>query len=326
MSFDLNTYLARIGLDSVPPGAAGLAALQGAQMRAIPFENIDPLLGTVPDLDSAAIWDKLVLRRRGGYCFELNGLIGEALRSLGHAPIPVLGRVRMGASRGGPRSHLAWIVTLDGAGFLVDAGFGGPGATTPLRLDTGADQVIGGSRFRVGRDPGTGERIVETATGTEWFALYGFDDATVTDADLAAANFLCATWPQSPFRDNLMLARFTPDGRVSAFNRQGRTIRQDAEDKWQFGSAADLADCLEGVFGLVAAAPLAPALWERPVRGTHASRLMPHAYTGRHTSHGTYPSASASSGERKARWSAGSSSSSPGQAARQNSWLLSWPI
>jgi len=100
MTFSLPDYLARIGLDRIDASADGLDALVKAQMASIPFENIEPLLGTVPDLSPQALWRKLVTERRGGYCMEQNALLGEALDALGFAARPFLGRVRLGAHPG----------------------------------------------------------------------------------------------------------------------------------------------------------------------------------------------------------------------------------
>ncbi|PKP70283.1 MAG: hypothetical protein CVT82_07200 [Alphaproteobacteria bacterium HGW-Alphaproteobacteria-4] len=69
------------------------------------------LAGRLPGLAPHAVWRKSVLERRGGYCLELNALLGYALTALGFRAEPVLGRVRMGAAVGGPRTHLAlWTV------------------------------------------------------------------------------------------------------------------------------------------------------------------------------------------------------------------------
>jgi N-hydroxyarylamine O-acetyltransferase len=268
MTFDLSRYLQRIGLDAVPSGLGGLATLQAAHMRAIPFEAIDPLLGIVPDLDPGAIWAKLVLGGRGGYCLEQNALLGAALEALGHVARPILGRVRMGAQQGGPRAHHAWIVSLPEGAHLVDAGFGGPGPAGPVRLDADA-QLVGGERFRLRADPATAETVLETLMPEGWFALYGFDDAAVTAADLAAANFVCARWSMAPFAGNLMLNRLTEDGRVSLFNREGRTVRNRAVAHWTLASAEDLAQRLAKDFALPAAAPFADAVWSR-IAGTEA--------------------------------------------------------
>lgn len=90
------------------------------------------LLGAVPDLSDAAVWEKLIEARRGGYCFELNKLFGHALVALGFDVQPILCRVRMGAPAGGPRTHRAFIVSIGGVDWLADAGFGGPGPAEPL--------------------------------------------------------------------------------------------------------------------------------------------------------------------------------------------------
>jgi N-hydroxyarylamine O-acetyltransferase len=83
MPFNKEQYLSRIGISQPPATAEGLVRLQSAQLQAIAFENIDPLLGVTPSLDTASIVRKLIHGRRGGYCFELNGLFGQALDALG---------------------------------------------------------------------------------------------------------------------------------------------------------------------------------------------------------------------------------------------------
>ena len=80
---DLDRYYRRIGIDKPSPDAAGLRRLQSGQMNAVTFENIDPLLGIVPDVSLEGIFDKVVGRGRGGYCFELNTLFGAALKETG---------------------------------------------------------------------------------------------------------------------------------------------------------------------------------------------------------------------------------------------------
>src|ERR1700758_5278811 len=85
MALDLNEYFDRIGYRG--PAEPNLDALQGlvtAHTRTIPFENLDPLLGIpVDDLSPEALVDKLVHRRRGGYCYEQNGLMGYVLAEIG---------------------------------------------------------------------------------------------------------------------------------------------------------------------------------------------------------------------------------------------------
>src|SRR5690606_30606600 len=104
----------RLDLNRPESTATGLAALIAAQQKSIAFENIDPLRGQLPDLSTEALWSKLVAGGRGGYCFELNGLLGDAMTALGFDFKPVLARVRMGSEEVGPRTHLAMVVTIGG--------------------------------------------------------------------------------------------------------------------------------------------------------------------------------------------------------------------
>lgn len=240
--FDLGGWLARTGAVHAAPSPAALAALQEAQMRTVPFETFDPFLGTTPDLSGPAIFDKTVTRRRGGYCFELNGLFGAALVALGYDVRRALGRVRNGAAQGGARSHLALQVTLGGIRYLADAGFGGHTPLVPLEIDRDGEQQAPNGLYRITEDPVSGEKVVERRTGGEWTSLYGFDDAWVGETELAAANWLCANWPMTVFPNHLMLAGHDGDTRIGVFDRtvtltgpQGQT-REDLADHAAFSA------------------------------------------------------------------------------------------
>lgn len=220
MTFDPRQYQLRLGHEPREISLDGLAALQQAQMRAIAFENIDAYSGVVPDLDEEAIWTKLVLSGRGGWCLELNLLFGVALGAFDYSARRVLGRVRMGAPVGGPRAHLAHIVAIGSRRYLVDTGFGGPGPDVPLQLFTEDPVTTPLGTFRLRADTDTLEQVVERRTDAGWFPLWGFDDVPVTHADIDAANIVCARWERSPFPQHLMLYRVTATGRISLFDRK----------------------------------------------------------------------------------------------------------
>lgn len=264
MTFSLPDYLGRIGLDRVDVSADGLDALVKAQMRSIAFENLEPLLGIVPDLSPAAVWRKLVSDRRGGYCMELNALLGSALDAAGFAARPFLGRVRLGAPSGRQRSHYAWIVTIEGREYLADAGFGGPGAHGIVPIDgTGTEHRIGGHTFRLRADDATSETVVERRQPEGWFALYGFDRVPVTPHDVEAANFVCARWEKSPFPSHLMLSRHRADGRVAMFDNSLTVETAAGVEKRALGSSDEFAAVLDGVFGLRVGRGMADAAWAR---------------------------------------------------------------
>lgn len=259
MSFDLPTYLARIGHEPLPVSAEGLAALQQAHLRAIPFENTEPLLGRIPDLDPDAIWRKLVIEKRGGYCLEVNDLFGQALDALGYDRRSILCRVRLGGPGGGPRNHLALIVTLDGQEWLADVGFGGREPEGPMPLGSDAAVVQPNGTFRVRREEGTGEEVLESETPQGWFALYSFDRSPVASGDLLAASLVCAHWDKSPFPVHLIMSRFAPGGRVGLVDR---TLELPAGPK-ELKSAADLSEAITRIFGLPSDAGRDAAIWTR---------------------------------------------------------------
>lgn len=263
MGFRLDTYLDRIGRADVPPGVAGLAAVQAAHMRAIPFENVDPLLGRVPSRALEDVATKLITQRRGGYCFEHNALFGAALTALGYRTRSVLARVRTGGGQGGARSHHAFVVGAEGARWLCDTGFGGHGALQPLRLDTGGAQAAPNGRYRVRDAAAAGETMVERRAGADWVALYGFDAAPVHDIDCAAANFLCARWEGAPFSANLMVAFHGQRGRVTLFNRAVTRGLPPGTETALLGSAGELGRVLAEECGLAFDADTLARIWAK---------------------------------------------------------------
>ena len=260
---DFDRYFRRLGIDRPSPDVAGLRRLQSAQMNAVTFENIDPLLGIVPDVSLEGIFDKIVERGRGGYCFELNTLFGAALRETGFDAKRVMARVRNGAPQGANRSHLAWIVTISGEEWLADTGFGGSGTSIPLPLASRAVQQAPTGRYRFTEDEAAGELVLERETHDGWYSLFGFDRVPVRDADIEAANFVTARWEKAPFPTNLMLSRHTQEGRISLLNTALRTETADGVSKRTIGSSEEMQAVLAGDFALPVDAPLATDIWRR---------------------------------------------------------------
>lgn len=265
MSFDLKTYLARIGLVTVEPTLDGLRRLQDAQLRAIPFENLEPYTGIVPALAPESVFRKLVTEGRGGYCFELNRLFGDALEALGFEIEPVLARVRLGAPTGTARAHLAWSVLLDGEEWLADASLGGYGPRYPLRLVPDLPQSEGDEVFRLVVDPATGEMVLERREAQDWLAIIAFDRTSVVEIDIEAGNYLAATWRgKSPFPDNLMLNIRTEGGRASLFNKAVSVTGAAGEAaQWELGSQVELHSVLKDLFRLETDRSTVEALWSK---------------------------------------------------------------
>lgn len=179
MATDLDAYFARIGYaGGVEPSLDQLRDIVAAHNQSIPFENLDPLMGVpVADLSVEALTDKLVHRRRGGYCYEHNGLLGFVLEQLGYDVTRLAGRVVWmhlnDSSAGLPtQTHQVLSVRLpDGEGpYLADVGFGGQTLTSPIRLIAGPVQQTRHEPYRL-LDHAEGFELHAEVRG-DWQPLY----------------------------------------------------------------------------------------------------------------------------------------------------------
>jgi len=133
-SFDIKSFLERISLDIAHVANVNLDTLETlvtAMTRSVPFENLDVAMGRGIDLNTT--FEKIVVQRRGGYCFEINSLLCTALAALGFSTRRSLCRVLLGP-RPSSYTHVVTIVTLGSEDFLVDTGFGGSSPRRPLPL------------------------------------------------------------------------------------------------------------------------------------------------------------------------------------------------
>ncbi|MGV3770244.1 MAG: arylamine N-acetyltransferase family protein [Sphingobium phenoxybenzoativorans] len=257
---DLPAYLARIGMDAVPtPDAAGLAAMQRAHRLAIPFENLDIPLGRGISIDPAIVFDKLVTRRRGGYCFEQNQLFLRALRAVGFAARPLLARVWLMADGMPPLTHTFNLVTIGGREWIADAGFGGS-FSPPMPLEDGAtSQMADGTAHRLVRrddgwmlersgDPGaTDGRSQDTR---DWQPQYSFTTAPVEGIDLELSNHWTSTRPGTRFLTMQIVSLILPDGFAALTDRQLSLHRAGVTESRPIQDAADYRTILASIFGL----------------------------------------------------------------------------
>ncbi|MFC0204977.1 arylamine N-acetyltransferase family protein [Novosphingobium soli] len=277
---DLAGYLTRVGLPAAPaPTARGLAVLQSAHRQAIGFENLDVMLGRPIRLDAPSVFDKLVQRGRGGYCFEHNRLFADVLGALGLAPRPLLARVRLGQSVDAmpPRTHTCLLVPVDGALWLADAGFGGSDLP-PLPLSDGAEATTTeGARHRLRRIGARGslggEWLLERSgprCATDgraraepgWQPQYAFDLSEVAPDDLEQANHWTATRPGTRFTTLHVASIPLTAGFASMVDRELTIHDGSGTQRREITGAADYAQVLREVFRIamraeeVAALPL----------------------------------------------------------------------
>lgn len=221
--FDLGAYLRRVRYAG--PREATLETLRSLcelQPASIPFENIDSFTGRPPVLSIDALQAKLVARRRGGYCYELNLLLREALLSLGMEVTGLAARVVWMQPPDAPpraRSHTVLKVDLPGSPastFIADAGFGGRLLGSPLRFEPGLVQETRAGRERIVES--RGEYAVEAEMPGGWSPRYRFTLASYMPVDYEPLNWYTATRRGSLFVHNLVLERLTPSGRVNLLN------------------------------------------------------------------------------------------------------------
>jgi arylamine N-acetyltransferase len=251
---DLAAYFRRIGYTG--PAAATRDTLGGvvaAHNGAIPFENLDPLMGVaVADLGQSALADKLVDRRRGGYCYEQNGILGYALAELGFGVERLGGRVLwMNTSGELPaQTHETLSVTVPGAeeAWLVDVGFGGQTLSSPIRLEVGTVQPTRHEPYRV-LERGDGY-VLEAQIRGEWHSLYTFTTQPRPRIDREVGSWYVSTHPKSGFVTGLSVSIVTDDAR---WNMRGRNlaIHSDGDtERIRFGTAADVLVALTERFGI----------------------------------------------------------------------------
>lgn len=247
---DLDAYLARVGLDRAPAACReGLSALHLAHTSSVPFENLAIQAGELPvDLSLPALEEKLVRRRRGGYCFEQNGLFCAVLAALGFDVRACEARVRPPSGELLPRTHMVLVVRDGPCELLADVGFGATGPVLPVPMD-GAEHDQWGFRYAVVpegplrvlrlRPPGAGSAS----------DLYAFLPEERAAVDFEVANWFTSTWPRSRFVETLTAQLARPDVRRSLRNLSYVERRGAAETAREI-RRDELVPLLASAFGL----------------------------------------------------------------------------
>ncbi|PKP76543.1 MAG: arylamine N-acetyltransferase [Alphaproteobacteria bacterium HGW-Alphaproteobacteria-3] len=249
---DLDAYFKRIGYDgSREPTLQTLKAIHYAQAVSIPFENLDVLAKRPILLDLAALQKKLVTEKRGGYCFEVNGLFAAVLRELGFDITTLIGRVRWMAPEeiDTARSHMLMLVELPQGTYLADAGFGGLTMTGPIRFETGIEQETPHEPRRLLTHDHGFELQAKIAGG--WVPVYRFTLEPHRRTDYEVASWYTATHPSSIFVQFLIAGRPQAGKWLSLFNREFKIRGLDGKAETRvLDSADEIAEVLDSYFGI----------------------------------------------------------------------------
>jgi N-hydroxyarylamine O-acetyltransferase len=270
---DLGSYCRRIGYSGpLEPTLDVLRALTELHPAAIPFEAIDVLLDRGVNISPAAVDAKLIDRRRGGYCYEQNGLFARVLTAIGFDVAGLAANVRWMFAPGaapGPLTHRVLRVTIDGVGWLADVGFGSCVPTAPLRLDIIDPQPTRHETFRV--VPMGPQRLLQALVEDRWQAVYSISSEPWLDSHYELANWYTSTHPASHFRHRLIVTRTTAEARQIL--AEGRlTIRHaDGAAEKRFLDADEIMTALDEIFLLPVESEWRP-IAERAARAVEAER------------------------------------------------------
>lgn len=245
---DVETYLQRIGYDGPrDPTADTLRLLQRAHMFSVPFENLDIHLGNYIDLLLPSFYDKIVRRRRGGFCYELNGLFAWLLERLGFGVTLHSGRVFTAGQPGPEFDHLVLRVDLEER-WVADVGFG-DSFLEPLRLDPEAVVEQQGSRYSI-TEAGD-ERTLQRRRGdAAWEPQYVF---TLIPRKLPEFSAMChqqQTSPESVFTRKSVCSLATPRGRVTLSGSRLIVTTEGLREERPVASEAEYRQILRTRFGV----------------------------------------------------------------------------
>lgn len=248
-------YLERIGLSEAPPRtAAGLALLQRSHLRHVPFECLDVVAGRRLSLSPERLFDKVVRRRRGGFCYELNSLFARLLGALGFdVTMLSAGVVDREGSVGPDFDHMTLRVDLEDP-WLVDVGFGRSFLEPlPLRAEE-VEDPSGRFRLRPEEDRWWLERydpIEEHADEAGWLRLYRFDLEPRSIDDFAGMFEYHQTSPDSPFTRDLVISQATDTGRLTVRGLEVVETVDGRRSRWRLESERARREFLEQRFGLL---------------------------------------------------------------------------
>lgn len=214
---DVTGYLKRLGMDEAPAAnPEGLNALIWAHQTTVPFEDLNTSLLKRPvSLEIPALYEKIVEKRRGGYCFELNALFARLLLDLGFDAHQVFCRVVRGRDFLPPCLHEGIAVTIDNRKYFCDVGFGGPMPGGALPIEDGWSGEIHGDAFRIDRFDENWWTMFRRTSGGEWERVLQFNTFPQIPQEFLTVNYRCASDPDSIFVKQVLVNLRTEDGALS---------------------------------------------------------------------------------------------------------------
>jgi len=249
----ISAYLRRIGYDITGgfprPTFNTLSALQKLHLQTVPYENLDIIRGIPISLEIDDIYNKIVTRNRGGYCFELNTLFAWLLKGLGYSVTDYMARFLKDEPETPMRRHRVLRVVCQDGEFLSDVGVGVVVPRQPLPLVIGKISHQNGEQYILEKDDFLGTVLYEWRKDA-WKKLYAFTDEPQLEKDFIAISFYCEKHQDSIFRMQDMVHIFTAEGRKSVSGREVRLYTSDGVKIMQPTTEAAYHELLALHFGI----------------------------------------------------------------------------
>lgn len=200
----VNQYFQRISLVyncDWEPTIDNLFLLQNNHIAYIPYENLSILLREPISLEGEDLFDKIIIRKRGGYCFEVNGLYTHLLKALGYEVVTYNCRFIFEEKGIQLRRHRIMKVVIGEEAYLTDVSFRNESARFPLKLIYKEVQSDGIAEYKFEEDAYYGIVLWQKLSCGEWKKVYGFEEVSQSETDFFMPNYFCETHPKSPFID-----------------------------------------------------------------------------------------------------------------------------
>jgi N-hydroxyarylamine O-acetyltransferase len=225
--FSLDAYFERINYrGSTEAGEDTLRDIHTAHTLNVPFENLDVFYRRPILLDSLSLYKKIVEEKRGGYCFEMNGIFSHVLQEMGFKVTNLLARVTIDGIHYTTKTHQAIRVEIGGNTWLADVGFGNDGIIAPLILEEDIEQKQFAHTYRLVKHAKFGWALQKKMEGS-YVPLYAFTLDACSPEDFLMSNHFTATFPESFFIKMRMCTMPTKDGRITLTDNHFKVVKNN---------------------------------------------------------------------------------------------------
>lgn len=228
-----------------------LSGLQWAHITHIPYENLDILAGIPLSLNAKDLFLKMIVRKRGGYCFELQGLYGELLKSCGFSVTQYSARFMDEPGIVQMRRHRILVALIGNTHYLTDVGIRSESPRCPLKLVDDELQSDGICEYKFQRDSFYGWVLCQKERGKAWKTIYGFTEEPQIDDDFIMPSFYCEKHPDSTFNKFMKISIFSGESNFTLVNGVFQEYRNaKVQLRKKLVSQAEITNILESYFGL----------------------------------------------------------------------------